>query len=378
MKISTAIAMEIVGELSCIIQHKINLMNEEGIIIASSDEFRVGSKHMASQKILSEKLKSLTVVEDEEYIGSKKGINLPIEIENQYIGVIGISGDYIDVEKYGQVIKKMTEILLMEGDRKTKQQLEQEAKGRFIRDWVINGISIKDKSFIDRAKMYNLDLYKKRNIIVFSTEGIQSVDSKESLRQLEEVEKVIVNIISNEEEALYLSDSQFYLILVLEQSEQKLIQLCTRLQTAIQKSDGHFYFGIDRENVDIFAMQESFMRAEKSMILAKQNNSERPVFYNELFLELFMNEIPEILKCEFIGKVYKGFDSVEIKEMSKILYTLYNCNGSISMASEQLYIHKNTLQYKLNKLHRLTGINPRTTPGSVLFYIANEFIQALD
>lgn len=45
MKISRTTAMRIVSELSDIIQQKINMMDGNGIIIASTDEARVGTYH---------------------------------------------------------------------------------------------------------------------------------------------------------------------------------------------------------------------------------------------------------------------------------------------------------------------------------------------
>ena len=61
----------------------------------------------------------------------------------------------------------------------------------------------------------------------------------------------------------------------------------------------------------------------------------------------------------------------------EMLKALFACDGSLQQTSEKLYIHKNTLQYKLNKLHQLTGLNPRTMEGSALYYFAIAFLDSM-
>ena len=45
---------------------------------------------------------------------------------------------------------------------------------------------------------------------------------------------------------------------------------------------------------------------------------------------------------------------------------------SLSAASRKLYIHKNTLQYKLNHIAEKTGWNPRRFQDAVLLFLALE------
>lgn len=63
---------------------------------------------------MDEGLKELTVPDDDTYQGTRSGINLTLEIEGQVVGVVGITGNEEEVSRYGQVVKKMTEILLLE------------------------------------------------------------------------------------------------------------------------------------------------------------------------------------------------------------------------------------------------------------------------
>ena len=85
-----------------------------------------------------------------------------------------------------------------------------------------------------------------------------------------------------------------------------------------------------------------------------------------------------VLKQEYIEKVFQNCTQAERGAYMRILKVLYACNGSIQQTAQQLFLHKNTLQYKLNKLYTLTGINPRTAEGTALYYLAIAFNETLD
>ncbi|MFR4713912.1 MAG: helix-turn-helix domain-containing protein [Blautia wexlerae] len=45
---------------------------------------------------------------------------------------------------------------------------------------------------------------------------------------------------------------------------------------------------------------------------------------------------------------------------------------SLHNTCEKLFLHKNTLQYKLNHIYRKTGLNPRRFKDAVLLYLAGK------
>ena len=49
------------------------------------------------------------------------------------------------------------------------------------------------------------------------------------------------------------------------------------------------------------------------------------------------------------------------------IYFAADC--SLKTAAEKLYIHKNTLQYQLDKIHALTGYDPRVFREGVILYL---------
>ena len=58
-----------------------------------------------------------------------------------------------------------------------------------------------------------------------------------------------------------------------------------------------------------------------------------------------------------------------------MLELYYECEGSVSEASKRLFIHKNTLQYRLRRLADTTGYDPRSIKFSSLYYNAIHFYR---
>ncbi|WP_243342287.1 helix-turn-helix domain-containing protein [Anaerococcus sp. AGMB09787] len=87
-----------------------------------------------------------------------------------------------------------------------------------------------------------------------------------------------------------------------------------------------------------------------------------------------------------IGKIITSIESKEIYVYSfmilknipnkdlrfyKSLINLYGkYNGSINKISENLYMHKNTIQYRLNKIKEFTGYDPRNIKDYMVLWFA--------
>ena len=99
MRLSRTNAEKIVKELNTVIDQSVNMMNEEGIIIASTDQERVGQIHEGARKIIEQNLEELVIRPEDVYEGSLEGVNYPIMIGGEVIGVVGITGPVQEVAK---------------------------------------------------------------------------------------------------------------------------------------------------------------------------------------------------------------------------------------------------------------------------------------
>ncbi|SME39999.1 Leucine-rich protein [Bacillus mobilis] len=58
------------------------------------------------------------------------------------------------------------------------------------------------------------------------------------------------------------------------------------------------------------------------------------------------------------------------KELIDSVKVFFQCNLNVSLAAKQLYLHRNTLQYRIDKFIEKTGINIKTFEGAVAVYMA--------
>ena len=125
LRLSRQGAQAIVEEVGAIVGQHINMMDPEGYVIASTDPERIGTLHEGARKIIREHLDALYVRDEEATLTSRPGLNLPVYQAGSIAGVIGITGRYEDVAGYGQIVKKMVEILIRENAEQDERRMGQ-------------------------------------------------------------------------------------------------------------------------------------------------------------------------------------------------------------------------------------------------------------
>ena len=85
---------------------------------------------------------------------------------------------------------------------------------------------------------------------------------------------------------------------------------------------------------------------------------------------MLISEIQEHTQEAFIHQIFSGCSEEEIDEFCNLIDSLYRNNGSIMQTAAERFIHKNTVQYKLNHIAEITGYNPRIWRNIPLFYLA--------
>ncbi len=101
--------------------------------------------------------------------------------------------------------------------------------------------------------------------------------------------------------------------------------------------------------------------------------------YEELGIGRLICQLP-ISLCEmFVDEVLKGMPISEIdSEMLVTIDKFFDNNLNVSETSRQLYIHRNTLVYRLDKLLKSTGLDLRNFDDAIIFKITlmvNKYMQ---
>ena len=123
---------------------------------------------------------------------------------------------------------------------------------------------------------------------------------------------------------------------------------------------------------DIKGVSKSYKEANMALDVGKIFYAEKSVIaYSTLGIGRLIYQLP-INLCEmYIDEVFGGELSEEIDE--EILYTInkfLDNSLNISETSRQLYIHRNTLVYRIEKLEKATGMDVRNFDDALSFRIA--------
>ena len=123
---------------------------------------------------------------------------------------------------------------------------------------------------------------------------------------------------------------------------------------------------------DIKEVSKSYKEAKLALDVGKIFFSERSVIaYSALGIGRLIYQLPIPLCKMFIREIFEGkspddFDEETLTTINKF----FENNLNVSETSRQLYIHRNTLVYRLDKLQKSTGLDLRVFEDAITFKIA--------
>ena len=137
-----------------------------------------------------------------------------------------------------------------------------------------------------------------------------------------------------------------------------------------------FYMGIGKIYKNLGELHKSYQEASLSLKVGPKifNTKSNVFFYNDLKLYhiLFLfKEHPVILDLynDTIGRL-SLYDTENNTSLVQTLITFFENNCSVNQTSRKLYIHRNTLYNRLERISEITGVNTSTAEGQLLLQLA--------
>ncbi len=380
MTLSMVTAQNIIDEMRNIIPRDINIIDAQGIIIASTNAHRVGQFHAGAKKLIDQELDQIAIDYDNEYQGARQGINLPIIFKEKAIGVIGITGDLSEVSKYGQILKKMTEILLMNQYILEQQSLEETIISNYLKEWVLEDTSRINQSFIARGTALGIDITLPRRLIAFAPYSLDLPLDKDAAQKVDIISKAIRNSLKKTGNDLIFKHHDITLAFLTNMEDDQTAEQAAQM---VQKKIYSHYkcmLGVGIDDPISLPQQagESFIRVQQALEVSKTIAKQDIISYKNLTIELFVDKIDNATKRIFMNKIFRGIPKQKLPDWLHLLSIFYEERGAISEAADRLNMHKNTLQYKIKKLIETTGYDPRIMPDAALFYLALIFARTLN
>lgn len=362
MQLLPSLAQKIIGEVKKLLNEDLIIVNREGIILASTDPSRISRFHEGAVLCMKEKRNVVISKEDEKtLIGVKAGLNLPVFFQQEVIGVIGITGEPEHVLPFGEIIRKMTELLIQENYYSEQLQMESRMQEAFVFDW----LQLKEwpPAFFSRAKHLNIELEIGRRAVLAELRGKKTIFQQDLWQLRPFLEEMDLVVQWGNERLLLLIDSR----LSRESFEEKLTGMKRYIeenwQSAVSIGAG--------QNKEPHGIRESFEQAEKALHIALRTHS--VIFEEDLRLDICLDAIPSEPKKEFtkrvLGPVLKNEELLETCRM------YFSHHLSVKETAEALHLHVNTLHYRFSKLKELTGVDIKHFPDTVELYLACYFLE---
>lgn len=358
MHLSEKTAENLLREISEVIDYDIYISDENGYIIASTNKARVNEYHIPSHKVVTEGLNELIVRKENEYPGCKVGINLPFTINGQIAGVIGITGPVEEVEGYGKIIKKITEILMQHIDAMQEQNTLDQNRMFFINSWLAGELS--DEAYIEEnIAFYGLTITSPMVVAVIKCKA-GSAGVRQFLESRLTDPHVVWSLNSNDK-------NMGLVVMNAENSEACLEYYRSKFNDSFPEDSFKIALGDVHERYN--HIQNSYQEAKKVLTVFRPKEYGIRDFGGSI-LEVAMHDISLEYKRKTVEKIFAECGENEKHDMADFIVEYYTQNGSITAISEDLFLHKNTVQYKIKKIKKKTGLDLRKAKGLTKLYFA--------
>ena len=235
----------------------------------------------------------------------------------------------------------------------------------FIKNFLLDNILPGD--VLAKAAELHLSIEARRVVFLIQTEKITDFSALE----------LVENMFPNKQNDFIVSVDENNIALVKElDNEPSLSELqtiakniCNNINSEIMTTAS---VGIGTVVSNIREIARSYKEARVALEVGKVFDDEKKILsYEDLGIGRLIYQLPTTL-CElFLTEVFKKGSIEELDQ--EIIFTIqkfFENNLNVSETSRQLYVHRNTLVYRLDKIQKITGLDLRIFDQAIIFKVA--------
>ncbi len=143
----------------------------------------------------------------------------------------------------------------------------------------------------------------------------------------------------------------------------------------------HAVIGIGTTVSNLKDLARSFKDAQTALEVGKVFDTEKTIVsYDNLGIARLIYQLPNTLCETFLREVFKrgSIDSLD-QETLFTIQRFFENNLNVSETSRKLFVHRNTLVYRLEKIKKITGLDLREFDHAIIFKIAlmvNKYLKS--
>ncbi len=278
-----------------------------------------------------------------------------------------VDGDDLLASKYANVLAVSFSNIKFYYDEKYD-------RANFIKNIILDNILPGDIYIKARELYFNSDV--SRTVIIIRALDVTDISIYDIVQNLfpDKSKDFIINI--NENDIALVKETA-------QGIEPKVIEKMA--STIADTISGEFYahvvIGIGTTVNNLKDLARSFKEAQASLEVGKVFDTEKTIVsYDNLGIARLIYQLPTTLCESFLKEVFKR-GSIENLDQ-ETLFTIqrfFENNLNVSETSRKLFVHRNTLVYRLEKIKKITGLDLREFDHAIIFKIAlmvNKYLKS--
>lgn len=278
--------------------------------------------------------------------------------ENQLEYIILVKGETDDVYMIGKIAAFQIQNLLVA----YKERFD---KDNFIKNLLLDNLLLVD--IYNRAKKLHIETDAKRVVYIIETKHEKDNNALETVRSLFSAK--------TKDFITAVDEKNIILVKELKGNEthedlDKTAQVIVDMLNTEAMTQVHVAYGTVVN--EIKEVSRSYKEAKMALDVGKIfYNGRSVVAYNKLGIGRLIYQLPLPLCKMFIKEVFEGRSPEEFDDETLVTINKFFENSlNVSETSRQLYIHRNTLVYRLDKLQKSTNLDLRVFEDAITFKIA--------
>ncbi len=327
------------------------VVNNQGFVVACNELSMIGSLLEDVQTISGE-------AADQIYTTASRTYKLFGGLESQFDYAVFVNGH----DAIARCVCILAAVAMSEA--KTNYE-EKHDKATFIKNIISDNILPGDVYVRAKELHFAADIY--RVVFLIRQVGKSDVSAIELLQ----------NLFPDRQRDFVLSISESDLVLIKEMSptydNSELLAIAENIENAMSKELGiKTVIGIGTTARHLRELADRYKEAQVAIEVGKVFDDDNSIIhYENLGLGRIIYQLP-ITLCEmFLSEVFKK-NPIESLDQ-ETLYTInkfFENNLNVSETSRKLFVHRNTLVYRLEKIKKLTGLDLREFDHAIIFKVA--------
>lgn len=369
--LTTGLARDIVERTMRIIPFNVNVMDAHGTILASGSASRIGELHAGALLALAKRAPvEIDALTAKNMHGAKPGINLPLVVNGQVCGAVGLSGAPDEVRQFGALVRLTAEMILEQAALAGALQRDSRHREAFVLNLIRFDAGARGEL---EAWGHRLGVDFERTQLVFllelEEEGGNTEKDSEILRlqlRLLARDGTLLTAAAGPREMLILAS---YDPATAPPPQRQLDTLAALLRDECPHLHA-LTMGIALPGIDGAAI--SYQSAQAAARIGRTRAPERQRHsYYELALPVLLSGLDAGWQAAQLRLPMARLRAHDRKELlRRTLSAWFAHDGNAAATAAALHIHRNTLDYRLKRIAAVTGLELGRTEDRFLLYVS--------